>query len=124
MYVLVFKELIYPSTFAAITILGNSVVVGRRLEDMTRRLDSRFDSFERRLDGVERRLDGMERRLDGIERNLNTLGKELDGLFKKTNSIVGKVDPLIFRQRELEAHQMAVTEKWLTDCSNRRGKIS
>ena len=39
-----------------------------------------------------------------MERKLNTVGKELDGLFKNMNTIVVKVDPLTFRQRELEVH--------------------
>ena len=94
------KELIYPSTLAAITIWANSVIVGRRFEDMRREVDSRSDSLDRRLDAVE---------------------KELDGMIKKMISINGKVDLLAFRQHELGVQYMAMTEKLLTDCSKRRG---
>ena len=109
--------MIYPSTLAAITIWANSVIVGRRFEDMRREVNSKFDSLDRRLDEMDRtmhlRLDDMDRRLDAVE-------KELDGMIKMI-SIVGKVDLSAFRQHELGVHYMAMTEKLLTDCSKRRG---
>ena len=101
------KELISPSVLAGITIWSNSVIVGRRFEDMSRKIGSRFDS-------VDRRLNDMDRRLDTVE-------KELDGMVKKMISIVGKADLLTFRQHELGVRYMAMAENWLTDCSKRRG---
>ena len=87
------KELIYPSTLAAVTIWGNSVIVGRRLEDTTREIDSRLDHTDRRLDRVDQRLDRvdqrldhMDRKLDNMDRGLDHMKKELDGLLDNMNS--------------------------------------
>ena len=119
------KELISPTIFAGITIWGNSVIVGRRFEDMRREIGSRFDSLDRKIDSLDRRLDEMHRRmhrrLNDMDRRLDTLEKELDGMDKKMIGIVGKFDLLTFRQHELGVHYMAMAEKWLTDCSKRRG---
>lgn len=55
------KELIYPITFATLTIYGNSIVVGRQLEDMSRKIGSTLDSLELRM---EKKVDGMAKKMD------------------------------------------------------------
>ena len=65
------KELIYPSTFAALTGYGNSITVGRQLEDIRREigslkleLDVKLDDLIKQTDDLKREMDGMAKRLD------------------------------------------------------------
>ena len=75
------KELIYPSTFAALTIYGNSIVVGRRLENISRKiglLELKLDDLKKEMDDVAKKMDLLAFRQHELGNRIKRLTRLID----------------------------------------------